>query len=547
MIVVGLAGTALAVLAPPLHELGHLAGAPSVRVLARAPSSKVNGPHVLVFALDGVGRDAFHEWLGTDNAASRLAGRASSAGPTYEHACEVDDALSILPSTTVPAWTSALTGVPIAVHGVSGNEWFVREERRFVAPAPVSVEGDADTLRALNDGLIGDAVDAPTVFERVGVRSHVSLHPVYRGASVYTIPDASDVGDVLARFSHGLVGADDDPERELYASADLESVDTLLEAIDAEGLPALQLIYFPGIDMWTHEAPHPLEGQQAYLREVTAPAVERVLDAYRRRGALDHTSVIFVSDHGHTPVLDDDRHALGVGEDDEPTHLLEQLGFRVRGASLEEESDDFSAVVAYQGAFAYVYLADRSTCPQPGQPCDWTRPPRLEQDVLPVASAFASPPRRGPLAYLADAIDLVLTRVPHAAGEPSEAFGVYDEGEIVPVDAWLRAHPRPELLRLAPRLAAMSEGPHGDRVGDVALLARAGSERPIEERYYFSHPYRSWHGSPAASDSRITFTVMHPHRTGSALCAEVLSLMEPHPSLVQLTPVIERLLADRPR
>jgi hypothetical protein len=50
-----------------------------------------------------------------------------------------------------------------------------------------------------------------------------------------------------------------------------------------------------------------------------------------------------------------------------------------------EDQQDYQTTVAYQGAFAYVYLADRSTCPREGDRCDWSRPPRLEEDVLPVA------------------------------------------------------------------------------------------------------------------------------------------------------------------
>ena len=45
---------------------------------------------------------------------------------------------------------------------------------------------------------------------------------------------------------------------------------------------------------------------------------------------------------------------------------------------------DFQAVLTYQGPAAYVYLADRSTCAAAKTPCDWTRPPRYAEDVLPV-------------------------------------------------------------------------------------------------------------------------------------------------------------------
>ena len=44
--------------------------------------------------------------------------------------------------------------------------------------------------------------------------------------------------------------------------------------------------------------------------------------------------------------------------------MLGRTGFRVRPfKQTVDEKDPFSAVFAYGGALAYVYLADRATCP----------------------------------------------------------------------------------------------------------------------------------------------------------------------------------------
>ena len=66
------------------------------------------------------------------------------------------------------------------------------------------------------------------------------------------------------------------------------------------------------------------------------------------------------------------------------------MGFRLRKFVLHpaESEQDYQGVVAYQGTMAYIYLADRSTCPAKGNRCDWQRPPRLEADVMPVIRAF---------------------------------------------------------------------------------------------------------------------------------------------------------------
>ena len=49
-----------------------------------------------------------------------------------------------------------------------------------------------------------------------------------------------------------------------------------------------------------------------------------------------------------------------------PLRRYIKAGFRVPQASLflPNTDNDYQAVIAYQGFMAYIYLADRSTCPQ---------------------------------------------------------------------------------------------------------------------------------------------------------------------------------------
>ena len=51
----------------------------------------------------------------------------------------------------------------------------------------------------------------------------------------------------------------DNPENSLSAGLDLNSVQKLTEAIDAQGVPDLQVVYFPGIDIFTHVSKDRLE------------------------------------------------------------------------------------------------------------------------------------------------------------------------------------------------------------------------------------------------------------------------------------------------
>ena len=102
----------------------------------------------------------------------------------------------------------------------------------------------------------------------------------------------------------------------------------------------------------------------------------------------------------------------------------------------------------------YVYLADRSACEDGSKPCDRTRPPSYEQDVLPAAEAFYRNNLDGSLAPgMKGSLDLVLTRRPVPAAERDLPFEVYvGDGRTEPVDAYLRDHPHPTDVAVAARL-----------------------------------------------------------------------------------------------
>ncbi|HEX8830405.1 MAG TPA: alkaline phosphatase family protein, partial [Longimicrobium sp.] len=358
-------------------------------------------PRVLVFALDGVGADALEAVIrgGRARNIAHLLGNPRRGEPgVYRHSYAAPGVLSILPSTTYAAWTSLFTGQPAGITGVPGNEWFAREEDRFYAPAPVTVTEHTHALKVYSDQLMGPVTHAPTLYEQANVRAYVSLAALQRGADLVTMPDPIAFGPMVSATARGIgEEGEGSVSREVYQEVDLGAVGSLLETIARRGVADLQVVYFPGVDLWTHEAPDPLRAQREYVETAVDSAVGEVLGAYRRRHALKDTYVLFVADHGHTPVLDDDRHALGTEGDDEPPQVLRRAGFRVRPFTVEvkDEERGYQAVVAYQGAMAYVYLADRSACPRPADRCDWRRPPRMLEDVLPVVRAYDAANRTG--------------------------------------------------------------------------------------------------------------------------------------------------------
>jgi hypothetical protein len=505
------------------------------------------GPYVLIFAFDGVGYDQLMEAINSGKAPA-MAGMLgkSEGGGLYEHAYSVPDAVTILPSTTIAAWSAIFTGAPTAWNSVSGNEWFVREEMKFYAPVPVSVKEMDDNRAMIIEDLVGKQLKTPTLFEQAGVKSSVSLNPIYRRADYFTLVDPISMVTLYTEFiARG--GGENSPEKiDIYEDLDKKSVPKLLDGIEDHGLSKIQVVYFPGIDLYTHLADDPLPMEVDYLERVTDPLVAQVLAFYQNLGVLDQTYVMIIADHGHTPVLRDPKHALGSDSNDGPDAAVKAAGFRPRKLVLNPgpNEQDYQSAVAYQGAIAYVYLANRSTCANPGTTCDWKRPPRWRQDVLPVARAFYDSNKTGkPVPQMKDTLDLIFARVPTPAGKPTMEYQIFDGHRLVAIPDYLIRHPRPDLIQLDRRMQWLSAGPYGNRSGDVLLLSKSGLNRPIQDRYYFSGPYHSWHGSASWQDSHIPLIVTRQNYTGADLKQIVDRVAGPQPSQLSLVPIVLYLLA----
>ncbi len=505
------------------------------------------GPYVLIFAFDGAGYDQLMEAINSGKAPA-MAGMLgkSEGGGLYEHAYSVPNAVTILPSTTIAAWSAIFTGAPTAWNGVSGNEWFVREEMKFYAPVPVSVEEMDDNRAMIIEDLVGKQLKTPTLFEKAGVKSSVSLNPIYRRADYFTVVDPIAMVTLYTDFiARG--GGENSPEKmDIYEDLDKKSVPKLLDGIEDHGVSKIQVVYFPGIDLYTHLASDPLNMEVDYLEKVTDPLVAQVLAYYQKLGILDQTYVMIIADHGHTPVLRDPKHALGAETNDGPDLALRSAGFRPRKLVLNPgpNEQDYQSAVAYQGAIGYIYLADRSTCPNPGTTCDWKRPPRWRQDVLPVAQTFYDSNKTGkPIPQMKDTLDLIFARVPTPAGQPTMEFQIFDGHRLVPIREYLEAHPRPDLIQLDRRMQWLSAGPYGNRAGDILLLTKSGLELPIQKRYYFSGPYHSWHGSASWQDGHIPLIVARQNYPAAKLKDIVDEAAGPNPSHLSLVPIVLSLLA----
>ena len=252
-----------------------------------------------------------------------------------------------------------------------------------------------------------------------------------------------------------------------------------------------------------------------------------------------------IADHGHTPVLKDPQHALGADPDSGPAGVVKAAEFRPRKFVLKPSPNDqdYQAVFAYQGAISYLYLADRSTCPNLGQTCDWKKPPRFKDDVMPVVRALYKENQTGDITpRLKGTLDLIFARPPVEPGKNTLPYEVFNGKRLLKISDYLDQHPRPDLIDLDRRMRWLSEGPYGNRAGDILLLTRSGLNLPIEQRFYFSGPYHSWHGSASKQDSFIPLIVASHSVSGSALKALVDRVAGDKPSQLDLVPIVRALL-----
>jgi hypothetical protein len=514
------------------------------------PESSPEKPPILYLAFDGVGRERLYDMLKKGqlpNLATLLGGRGG--GGALPHAHLDEHLLSTLPSSTMAAWATTMTGVGPAEHGIAGNEFFIREERLFACPAPVSFSDSKPTLEIFTDSYMDTLAAAPVVYERMrekdpNVLIWVGMHDLYRGADELLLTKRG----VLASAFEGFIEVEakkhleDKESRRLYAELDEAVIDSVASRLGQGPVPDVLTVYLSGTDLYAHVAEEgPDAAQRSYLSEVVDPHLRPLIDALNARQALARRWVVLSADHGHTAVVHDDAHALSTKADEDPPSVLQRIGFRVRPfARKVPDKDPFSAVLAYGGAMAYVYLADRSRCPGEKDVCDWKLPPRYEEDVLAAAEAFYKndedgsivPPMRGTL-------DLILTRRPKPYPQIDAPFEVYvGHGKTVPVDAYLKDHPHPTYVSVDARLRDLAVGVHGERAGDILLLAHNGDRDRPEERYYFAAPYRSWHGSPSKQDSEIPLIVANPLQTSAAIGAHVKRVLADRPFQQKVTDVL---------
>jgi hypothetical protein len=118
-------------------------------------------------------------------------------------------------------------------------------------------------------------------------------------------------------------------------------------------------------------------------------------------------------------------------------------------------------------------------------------------------------------------------------------FEVYvGGGKTMPVPAYLAQHPHPTYVAVDARLRDLGAGTHGERAGDIMLIAHNGDRDKPEDRYYFAEPYHSWHGSPSRQDSEIPLIVANSAHESRAIDAYVKRTLGDRPFQQKLTTIL---------
>ena len=285
--------------------------------------------HVVIFAIDGLKQDTLNTYL-THRPPRKPGGlhdvlgvRASTGGYSLTKAVAVQQAVTVFPSYTYPAWTSMMTGVFPGTHGITGNSVFLRDR----ALTRHYAEYHMDALKVqLRKDYLGEDMNPhiPTLYEYINQANGKNLvvhHMVVRGAGKEVQrPDF----DTLWNYhrNHSLAVDENTLWRAVKSLQDLNKhVDGPLQ------LPAVTTIYFSGLDHAEHVSPeNPEKARLEYLQHLDDliakfiagsedisrhhfksidrnPISTDVLQwkGLRGQAVWDRTLFILVSDHGHTP------------------------------------------------------------------------------------------------------------------------------------------------------------------------------------------------------------------------------------------------------
>jgi len=274
-------------------------------------------PRVVLFFVDGLDRTSFRQWV------------AEGALPNIkryivDRGTEVQSAVSCLPSITYANTASFLTGRRPGHHGVIANKWFDRK-RMFYQDYRYG-----ESYRRINDDVTG-----PTIYELLPDRYTVSIQsPLTRGVK------RTYYNDITASITWWL-GLLDWTDRLIPLR--FEEIAQEVSADPKGCWPSFVHAYLLAVDEYGHRyGPH--HWGYKYAVQNADQQVGRICGGLERVGLLATTTLVFVSDHGMTPIARDKR--LYVGKE-----LARQFGRRSPKGSWLELATDYEERRRYLDQF----------------------------------------------------------------------------------------------------------------------------------------------------------------------------------------------------
>lgn len=437
---------------------------------------------LIVLDIDGLRRDVFLRALaeGKVPALARLIGEGLHLEP-----------VSNAPSITFCCQASIFTGAHPEEHGVMGNQFFDRFGRHSHGVPRFYAFDVGDTLAVddavqvfTGEGLANSVLsaDVSTLYERAtarGLTSTVAHNMIARGATHWLRPNVLH----LARFFKGGWWL-----KLSSAEFDALMIDAIATHLRSGAQPEVLTAYFMGLDHESHvDGP---DVQLDYLTRVVDGQVAQLTQHLEAHGLLAGALCVVLSDHGQLATPDDGQHALRLSFpfDREMGYLFDALGLDVH--DLPGEDPNCDAVVASNGGLAHVYVQHRAG--------HWADPPRLAEDVLPVARAFAEANRTGRYAdTLRDSLAMILLRDVEHEGWEADYRALTADGDLIAIPDYLAAHPEIIMVDAVNRLRHLASPVSGDL---VLMSNYAGG-------YYFSPPLKGMHGGLHPEESECVLSL----------------------------------------
>ncbi len=260
------------------YEIAKLVAVGDVRALRERNdrgATDTERPSLLIIGIDGMKRDVLYDLLESGQLPGLellLGGRTNGS---FAHAHLDRSMLAPFPSVTLTGWASIFTGEPPGVSGIPGNEFFIREQRRFVAPIPCSFDDKAPVLETYTEDYANKLLEVPTVYERLRagepeIDVSVSASQFYRGADRLLIAQRSELIDMFYAKVKDLA---DGKAFAMFEERDRKVLDVVIDEIEDDGHPAPDVltVYASGTDAYAHAAP---EGPDRALRRFMTGKVD---------------------------------------------------------------------------------------------------------------------------------------------------------------------------------------------------------------------------------------------------------------------------------